>query len=64
MKYFCSICGNRVFKSKKEVIKCDNCGKFVCPSHAYSYVDGCNIAITKNAKVYCGDCVKNLNLIL
>lgn len=64
MKYFCNVCKERILKSKKEVNVCSKCGEFICGRHCYSYVDGCNIAITKNAPNYCADCVKIFNIIL
>lgn len=35
---------------------CCICGKKLTLDKAYYYVDGCNFAITNNAKPYCKDC--------
>lgn len=35
---------------------CKNCKKSLCPEHAYSYIDGNNISITKNAPTLCKKC--------
>lgn len=37
---------------------CQNCKKPFCLSHLYSYVDGCNIAITKHSPLLCLQCYK------
>ena len=42
--------------SKTNHIFCAKCGKSLCMEHAYSYVDGNNISITKNAPTLCKEC--------
>lgn len=37
-------------------IYCEKCKKSLCGEHAYSYVDGNNISITKNAPTLCKEC--------
>lgn len=37
-------------------ICCAKCKKSLCLEHAYSYVDGNNISITKNAPTLCKEC--------
>ena len=44
------------FLLKKECFVCSNCGLKFCRKHIYSYVDGNNIAITKNAPALCIKC--------
>lgn len=39
-----------------KTVCCCVCGKQLTPDKAYYYVDGCNFAITNNAKPYCKDC--------
>ena len=39
-----------------KTVCCCVCGKTLTPDKAYYYVDGCNFAITNNAKPYCKDC--------
>ena len=41
-------------KAKKYV--CAGCGKELTPEDACFYVDGCNIAITRNSPPYCRSC--------
>lgn len=43
---------------KTKIVCCCVCGKKLKPNEAYYYVDGCNFAITNNAKPYCKDCKK------
>ena len=38
--------------------KCRNCLGWFCERHIYSYVDGNNIAITKNSPLYCLECYR------
>ena len=40
-------------------IYCEKCKKSLCSEHAYSYVDGNNISITKNAPTLCKECYEN-----
>lgn len=42
--------------AKYKTVCCCVCGKELTPDKAYYYVDGCNFAITNNAKPYCKDC--------
>lgn len=35
---------------------CEICKKSLCPEHAYMYVDGNNISITKSAPILCNKC--------
>ena len=44
--------------NKLENCNCEKCKKELTPSEAYYYVDGCNCAITQNAKPYCRECYK------
>lgn len=41
---------------KKNNVYCEKCKKSLCIEHSYSYVDGNNIAITKNAPTLCKQC--------
>ena len=51
------------YKNKKELLGgyCARCGLEFCGSHLYSYVDGNNIAITRNAKSFCENCYYKRN---
>ena len=42
--------------NKKNNVYCEKCKKSLCIEHAYSYVDGNNISITKNAPTLCKEC--------
>lgn len=50
----CGDCGKPVYK--KDSFVCKKCNKILCGSHAYSYIDGNNVAITKNSPTYCKQC--------
>jgi ribosomal protein S27AE len=41
---------------KNKIYSCAKCGKELRANETYYYVDGNNIAITKNSKPYCGAC--------
>lgn len=41
---------------RKNNVYCEKCKKSLCMEHAYSYVDGNNISITKNAPTLCKEC--------
>ena len=52
-------CGCAV-KRKKDRYICRKCGKSLCPSHAYQYVDESNASITKYSPLYCETCYKSV----
>lgn len=41
---------------KADIHTCRKCGKKLCGSHIYSYVDESNGAITKNSPLLCREC--------
>lgn len=43
-------------KRRKFLEHCEKCKKSLCEEHAYSYVDGNNIAITNNSPYLCKNC--------
>lgn len=43
-------------KRRKFLGHCEKCKKSLCEEHAYSYVDGNNIAITNNSPYLCKNC--------
>ena len=43
-------------KRRKFLGHCEKCKKSLCEEHAYSYVDGNNIAITNNSPYLCKKC--------
>ena len=45
---------------KTNHICCAECNKSLCLEHAYSYVDGNNISITKNAPTLCKECYEEI----
>jgi len=49
-------CVSRV--KKYSAVKCCRCGKYFCPKHIFTRVDGNNRSITKNAPEYCAACYK------
>ena len=51
---------NRKRRAAPKRITCAKCKKELTPATAYSYVDGCNCAITNNAPEYCLDCYKQI----
>ena len=46
----------KYYKSKKSNHKCAGCGKEFPDNLLFSYVDGNNVAITRNSKDYCWKC--------
>ena len=48
----------RTVKSKPRKFngKCENCGKTLCPEHAYCYVDDTNAAMNNNSPYLCAGC--------
>ena len=53
-------CGCLIPATKQFAAKhtCSKCGEPCCEKHLYFYVDGNNIAITRNSKLYCEQCYK------
>jgi len=53
-------CGCTVHSAKKyrhdEWHVCANCGKTICSSHVWKYVDGNNASVTKYSPILCEDC--------
>ncbi len=45
---------------RESTTSCKKCGRKLCESHAYSYVDGNNRAITKNSPEYCFSCYRSV----
>ena len=43
-------------QAKSKLMKCQNCGAMLPPDKIFSYVDGNNIAITKNSPNLCEKC--------
>lgn len=56
-RFVCFECKVKIRKSHKELYNCSQCGLMFCGSHVYSYVDGNNRAITKNAPLKCTRCM-------
>lgn len=50
----CKEC-NKPLKSKEQN-ECSKCGEIFCGKHIFYYVDGNNIAITRNSEGYCRNC--------
>ena len=53
-------CGCIIPKTKSLKNTCSKCKQIFCDKHIYFYIDGNNIAITKNSKPYCFDCYKEI----
>lgn len=47
---------SEILNYKKYKNYCSKCGKVYCDRHIYFYVDGNNIAITRNAPPLCWAC--------
>ena len=57
--HYCRTCAVRVFKKPRvgeKAYACWECRAVLCGGHTFYYFDGCNIAITRNARPYCAGC--------
>ena len=54
-EFSCEVCDRPISRIES---KCASCRKPHCARHRYSYVDGNNGAITRNAKEFCATCFK------
>lgn len=45
-----------IINNKKQIKHCAKCNMTLCEKHQLYYIDGNNIAITKNSKPYCRKC--------
>lgn len=52
-------CGCEI-KLKRDKLRCSKCGELACPKHTFSRVDESNRAITKNAHLFCVNCLPHL----
>lgn len=61
MRMMKGFCGCEIPAAKKYLNKekyvCSKCGNTCCSKHSFTYVDGNNISITRNAKVVCVRCL-------
>lgn len=56
--FFCCECKTSLTKGTTHI--CKKCGHSFCSEHVYTYVDGNNIAITRNSPEYCERCYREV----
>ena len=54
-------CGCEI-KLKRDKLMCSKCRNLACPKHTFSRVDESNRAITKNAHLFCVNCLPHLTM--